>query len=154
MTRPLQKRAAFSIEAGAEFWAKGCVACDCETALAEHVDLLEKHFGRAANFKENRLLGENVAKMEQGLFVYVPDNVALAEPLTVTYLQDSQKQEDFALHVLLVAGKNAAFSYFEKVASRGDKEATANLVVEICALAGSRVKYAAIDRLGKKRPPT
>ena len=149
LTRPLQKRAAFSIEAGAEFWAKGCVACDWETALAEHGDLLEKYFGRAANFKENRLLGENVAKMEQGLFIYVPDNVALAEPLTVTYLQDSQKQEDFALHVLLVAGKNAAFSYFEKVASRGDKEATANLVVEICALAGSQVKYAAIDRLGK-----
>ncbi|APP03467.1 Fe-S cluster assembly protein SufD [Lactobacillus delbrueckii] len=149
LTRPLQKRVAFSIEAGAEFWTKGCVACDWETALAEHGDLLEKYFGRAANFKENRLLGENVAKMEQGLFIYVPDNVALAEPLTVTYLQDSQKQEDFALHVLLVAGKNAAFSYFEKVASRGDKEATANLVVEICALAGSRVKYAAIDRLGK-----
>ncbi len=35
------------------------------------------------------------------------------------------------------------------MASRGDKEATANLVVEICALAGSQVKYAAIDRLGK-----
>lgn len=149
LTRPLQKRVAFSIEAGAEFWIKGCVACDWETALAEHGDLLEKYFGRAANFKENRLLGENVAKMEQGLFIYVPDNVDLAEPLTVTYLQDSQKQEDFALHVLLVAGKNAAFSYFEKVASQGDKEATANLVVEICALAGSRVKYAAIDRLGK-----
>lgn len=149
LTRPLQKRVAFSIEAGAEFWTKGCVACDWETALAEHGDLLEKYFGRAANFKENRLLGENVAKMEQGLFIYVPDNVDLAEPLTVTYLQDSQKQEDFALHVLLVAGKNAAFSYFEKVASQGDKEATANLVVEICALAGSRVKYAAIDRLGE-----
>lgn len=69
LTRPLQKRATFSIEAGAEFWAKGCVACDWETALAEHGDLLEKYFGRAANFKENRLLGENVAKMEQGLFI-------------------------------------------------------------------------------------
>ncbi|MGM9905638.1 Fe-S cluster assembly protein SufD [Lactobacillus sp.] len=149
LTWPLQKTAAFSIEAGAEFWTKGCVACDWETALTEHGDLVEKYFGRAASFKENRLLAENVAKMEQGLFVYVPDNVALAEPLTVTYLQDGQKQEDFALHVLLVAGKNADFSYFEKVASQGDNEATANLVVEICALAGSRVKYAGIDRLSK-----
>ena len=67
LTRPLQKRAAFSIEAGAEFWAKGCVACDWETALAEHGDLLEKYFGRAANFKEKPPFRRKTwPKMEQG----------------------------------------------------------------------------------------
>ncbi|WP_201336051.1 Fe-S cluster assembly protein SufD, partial [Lactobacillus nasalidis] len=135
--------------AAPEFAAKGAVACDWATALAEHGDLVEKYFGRAASFRENRLLAENVAQMKQGLFVYVPKGVKLAEPLTVTYQQDAGKKQDFALHVLLLADQDAEFSYFEKVVSRGGEKATANLVVEICALAGSRIKYAGIDRLGQ-----
>ena len=130
--------------------AQGVIVCDWAEALEKHGDLLQKYFGQAVPIDENRLTAEHAASINNGILVYVPKNVAVKEPITVAYLQDASKKQDFVEHVLLIADVNSSVSYMESLATIGAEANTASIVVEVIARAGSQVKYAGIDRLGQK----
>lgn len=130
--------------------AQGVIVCDWAEALEKHGDLLQKYFGQAVPIDENRLTAEHAASINNGILVYVPKNVAVKEPITVAYLQDATRKQDFVEHVLLIADVNSSVSYMENLATIGGQANTASIVVEVIARAGSQVKYAGIDRLGQK----
>lgn len=128
---------------------QGVIVCDWTEALEKHVDLLIKYFGKAVPVNENKFTAEHVAKMKNGILIYIPKNVEVKDPVSVTYLQDATQKQDFIEHVLLIADENSSVSYMESVATIGNLKTTASIVVEVCALAGSRIRYAGIDRLGQ-----
>lgn len=133
-----------------ELHAQGVIVCDWAEALEKHGELLRKYFGQAVPVDENRLAAEHAARIKNGILVYVPKNVTVKEPITVAYLQDATRKQDFVEHVLLIADVNSSVSYMENLATIGDQANTASVVVEVIARAGSQVKYAGIDRLGPK----
>ncbi|MDD6386803.1 Fe-S cluster assembly protein SufD [Lactobacillus equicursoris] len=150
LKRPIQTEPNFVVQENSEAKEKGVIICPWDEALEKYGDLVQKYFGKAVPIDENRLVAEHVAQMEQGLLVYVPPKTILSTPIAVTFLQNAEKRQDYVQHVLIVAGENSEFSYLEKVESQGEEESLASLVVEVCALAGAKVKYAGIDRLGPK----
>ncbi len=134
----------------AELVKQGVVFTDLQTALEEIPELVEKHFGAALAFDEDKLAAYNYAYFNSAAVLYVPDNVEIEQPIEGLYYQDSTSDLPFNKHILIIAGKNSSFSYLERFESLGDgnKETSANISVEVLAGAGSQIKFAAIDRLG------
>lgn len=135
----------------AELLEKGVVFTDLQTALEDIPEVLEAHFGKAVAYTEDKLAAYNYAYFNSAAVLYVPDNVEIDLPVEGIFLQDSESAVPFNKHILIIAGRNSKVSYLERFESigSGKEEATANICVEVLAGAGSQVKYAAIDRLGK-----
>lgn len=135
----------------ADLVEKGVVFTDLYSALELIPDVIEKHFGTAIPFDEDKLAAYNAAYFNATAVLYIPDNVIVEQPVEGLYYQDSNSSVPFNKRVLIVAGKNSQVNYLERFESLGDGEAaiSANITVEVLALAGSQVKFSAIDRLGK-----
>ncbi|MFC5631727.1 MULTISPECIES: Fe-S cluster assembly protein SufD [Streptococcus] len=130
---------------------QGVVFTDLYSALEEIPEVVEKHFASAVKSDEDKLAAYNYAYFNSAAVLYVPDNVEIAEPIEGIFLQDSDSAVPFNKHILIIAGKNSKFSYLERFESigSGSQDVSANISVEIIAGAGSRIKFAAIDRLGE-----
>ncbi|MDY3705526.1 Fe-S cluster assembly protein SufD [Vagococcus lutrae] len=131
---------------------KGVILTDIQTAVQEHSDLVEKALmQQAVYYDEDKLTAFHMAFMNSGIFLYVPKNVAIEEPVEALFYQDSHANTNFVKHVLIVAEENSEVSYLERfqTVGEGTEKATANIVVEVIAKQGAKVKFAAIDQLGE-----
>lgn len=135
----------------ADLMQKGLVFTDLQSALEEIPQVVEKYFGSALAYDEDKLAAYNYAYFNSAAVLYVPDNMEIEKPLEGIYLQDSDSDVPFNKHVLIIAGKNTKFSYIERFESIGEysEKASANISVEIIAGSGSQISYSAIDRLGE-----
>ncbi|MDT2823347.1 Fe-S cluster assembly protein SufD [Vagococcus lutrae] len=131
---------------------KGVILTDIQTAVQDHSDLVEKALmQQAVHYDEDKLTAFHMAFMNSGIFLYVPQNVAIEEPVEALFYQDSHANTNFVKHVLIVAEENSEVSYLERfqTVGEGTEKATANIVVEVIAKQGAKVKFAAIDQLGE-----
>ncbi len=125
------------------------IICDWQTALEQHSDLVQKYFmQKAVKYDEDLLTAQHVANLTSGLFVYVPKNTVVKEPLTTYFVQDATTKADYVHHVIIVTEKNSEFSYLENLTTVGSEKTTANIIVEVIAGVDSHVKFASVDRLG------
>ena len=129
---------------------QGVIFTDIFTALQEHSDLVGKAYMKlAVEHDEDKLTAFHAAFMTSGLFLYVPKNVVIEEPLEALYVQNSQVQNSWIKHVLILADTNSEFTYVEKYETIGTEKNTANIIVEVIANPGAKVKYSAVDQLGE-----
>ncbi|MDR2465376.1 MAG: Fe-S cluster assembly protein SufD [Streptococcaceae bacterium] len=131
----------------------GVVVEDLFEAMTSHPELLEKYYlKKAVLADEDKMTAHHASFMNSGILVYVPENVHLTEPISAVFRQNSDSDEAFNKHVLIVGGANSSFSYLEKFDSYGEntKQSSANIMVEVILETGSQLKYAAIDHLGEK----
>lgn len=125
---------------------KGVIFTDIFTAMNEHSDLVEKYYMKeAVTVDQNRLTALHAALMNGGIFIYIPKNVQVEEPLQAIFWQENP---DLALfnHVLIVAEEGSALTYVENYVSQNDTEETvANIVTEVFAHDNAKVAYGAVD---------
>ncbi|GEO67386.1 Fe-S cluster assembly protein SufD [Levilactobacillus spicheri] len=132
----------------AELRAQGVVLTDILTAAREYPDLVRPHLMQVVRASENRLASYHQAYLNAGLFLYVPENVRIEDPVTVQFIQDATTGEPLQVHVLVVAAANSQVAVTQHLTSQGDQPATVNQVVEVVAQDGSQVKFASVDELG------
>lgn len=136
------------IQLDPELQAQGVIVTDIFTALQTYPQLLRKYYFKAAlRPDEDKLISYNCALMNNGIFIYIPENVHLSETITVKIIQDNTFKEPLVHHLLLVAGSRSQVSVMTQLSSQGDQTNVANCVVEIIAQEYSRVHFAAIDEL-------
>ena len=130
---------------------QGVVFTDLYSALELIPDVIEKHFGTVIKYDEDKMTAYNAAYFNATAVLYIPDNVIVDQPVEGIYYQDANSSAPFNKRVLIIAGKNSQVNYLERFESFGEGglETSANITVEVQALAGSQVKFSAIDRLGK-----
>ena len=135
----------------ADLAQQGVVFTDLYSALELIPEVIEKHFGTAVSFDEDKLSAYNAAYFNATAVLYIPDNVVVEQPVEGIYYQDSSSPVPFNKRVLIIAGKNSQVNYLERFESlgAGGVATSANITVEVLALAGSQIKFSAIDRLGK-----
>lgn len=132
-----------------ELIEKGVIFTDIFTALTEHSDLVkEAYMQLAVKADEDKLTAFHAAFVNSGVFLYVPKNVVIEEPLEALFVQNSQIEENFIKHVLILADANSQFSYVEKYQTIGETKNTANIIVEVITKPGAKVKFSAVDQLG------
>lgn len=135
----------------ADLAAKGVIFTDLFTALKQYPELVEKYYMQAVKADKDKLTALHTAFMNGGLFLYVPKNVVIEEPIEAVFIQDSDSDQPFFKHVLIVADEHSEFSYLERFRTVGNNssKASGNVIVEVFAEAGAKIKYSAIDQLGE-----
>ncbi|MDT2864335.1 Fe-S cluster assembly protein SufD [Vagococcus carniphilus] len=135
-----------------ELSEQGVIFTDIFTALRDHGDLVKEYFmTKAVPVEEDRLTAFHAAMMNGGVFLYVPKNVVVKDAFESLFFQNMGDNSAWVKHVLIVAEENSEITYLERLHSEGEtsEKLSANVVVEVIAKRGSKVKFAAIDRLGK-----
>ncbi|MFC0013681.1 MULTISPECIES: Fe-S cluster assembly protein SufD [Allobacillus] len=129
---------------------KGVIFEDIFTAMNEHSELVQKYFMQdGVAVDENKMTARHAALMNSGVFVYVPKNVVVDEPIQVVFWQEDD-EAGMINHVLLVAEENSEVTYLENYYSaNANKESVANLVSEVFAHQNAKVSYGAVDNFAE-----
>ncbi|MFC6464905.1 Fe-S cluster assembly protein SufD [Marinilactibacillus sp. GCM10026970] len=129
---------------------KGVIFTDIQTALKEHSELVQEAYMQiAVKPQKNKISAFHAAFMNSGLFLYVPKNVVVDEPLEAIFIQNSLVDDSFIKHVLVYADVNSSFNYVERFFTAGQEKNAANILVEVVAKQGAQVKFSAVDQLGE-----
>ena len=130
--------------------SKGVIFTDIFTAAREHGDLLKKYYmTQSIKADEHRLTALHAALVNGGVFLYVPKNVEISEPIQAVFLQDDADATLFN-HVIVVADDNSSVTYVENYISTLDvANSVYNIATEVIANTNARVQYGAVDNLAK-----
>lgn len=132
----------------AELAAQGVIFTDLETAAREHSDIVQSYFAKLVPADENRLTALHTALWNGGVFLYVPRNVVIDQPLQAMFVSD-ESDAAFAPHVLIVAEANSRVAYVDNYLSLGDHGGSLvqNGVVEVFVKPGAQVQFASVRSL-------
>ncbi|EKN63631.1 FeS assembly protein SufD [Neobacillus bataviensis LMG 21833] len=130
--------------------SNGVIFTDIFTAAREHGDLLKKYYmTQAINVDEHRLTALHAALVNGGVFLYVPKNVEIVEPIQAVFVHDDAEANLFN-HVIVVAEDNSSVTYVENYISTMETSNTlVNILTEVIANANAKVQYGAVDTLAK-----
>lgn len=133
-----------------ELSAQGVIFTDIFTAVREHSDLVQKYFmTNGVKSDEHKLASLHAALLNGGVFVYVPKNVEIVEPIQVVFLHDDAQASLFN-HTIVVADANSSVTYVENYLSTVPESAgLVNIVSEVFAEDNARITYGAVDVLAK-----
>lgn len=133
-----------------ELKSQGVIFTDIQTAAKEHSDLVEKYFMKdGVKVDEHRLTALNAALLNGGVFVYVPKNVEVQEPLQAVFVREDETAALFN-HVIVVAEDNSSVTYVENyIATAEESNGVVNIVTEVFANSNAKVTFGAVDYLAK-----
>ncbi len=131
-------------------WAeKGVIVADLATAAAEHPELVRKHLGSAVAMDQDKLAALNGALWSGGVFVHVPADVKVTEPIRVARWLPESGVAVFA-RTLIVAERHSHVAYVDEFASPDFNEPTVSVgAVEVIANEGADVQYVALQQWGE-----
>lgn len=126
---------------------KGVIFCDLETSLREHADLVRRYLFHAIAPGEDKLTALVAAFATSGLFVYIPKDVILDEPLRLVHLLD--RSEVAALsHLIVVVERGSRATLLEESYARhphGDGTPFHASVAEIYVGEGAHLQFGAMQ---------
>lgn len=133
-----------------ELKAQGVIFTDIFTATREHSELVKKYYMTdGVKVDDHKLTALNAALMNGGVFVYVPKNVEVANPLQVLFLHDDAQVSLFN-HVIIVAEANSSLTYIENYMSTVEEaKGQVNIVSEVFTGDNAYITYGAVDVLPK-----
>ena len=103
-------------------------------ALANDSELIEKHLGQYAHTANNSFAALNQAFFSDGAFIFVPQGVAVAEPVQLIYISSAKQSGEVILpRNLIIAEANSKLTVVESYLSTGDVAYLTNAVTEIFA---------------------
>lgn len=119
-------------------------------ALINHGELVQKYLMTdTVSVDEHRLTALHTALINGGVFVYVPKNVVVEDPIQYVVLHDDDNASFFN-HVIIVTEESAEVTYVENYLSTASGEGNQlNIVSEVIAGANSNITYGSVDYLDK-----
>ncbi|MEW5994386.1 MAG: Fe-S cluster assembly protein SufD, partial [Candidatus Zixiibacteriota bacterium] len=135
---------------GAEQLAeKGILLTTLSDAIDKHRDLVEKHLYQLVNSSTGKFEAMNGALFNDGVFIHVPDGVAVEQPMHLLRESGSENSVYFP-RLLVIVGKNAELTLIDEYGGgSGDIDSGvshSNGAVEIFGLDNSRVRYVSLQR--------
>ena len=133
-----------------ELASQGVILTDILTATREHSELVQKYFmTEGVKVDQHKLTALHAALVNGGVFVYVPKNVIVEEPIQAVFLHDNADASLFN-HVLVVAEANSSVTYVENYLSTVEEaKGQANIISEVIVNDNANVTYGAVDVLAK-----
>jgi len=114
---------------------------------ARYSKVVREYLARNANYPDSGLVSLNTAFLRSGLFIFVPKNVHVSQPIHVTYVSD--EPGDYAVsfpRLLLVAEENSSASLIESFSSFSNSTYFNNAVAEIVLGDGARLEHVRIQQ--------
>lgn len=138
-----------SVSVQVEGGAQGVYVADLQTALHEKSDLVARYFGAAVSSDHNKFVAFNAALAQDGIFVHVPRNVEVAEPIRVTYTLPAGGQAIFP-RTIVVAEANSRVTVVEEFTSNDlDSYGLVVPVSELFPTEGAEIRFISLQTLGR-----
>ncbi len=138
------------VELPTELAEAGVVISDLVVAANEHTDLVREHLGtlttsvpESTGTDEDRTITVNDAAWTTGVFIYVPDEVEIDQPISL-HLHVSRSGAHLP-RVLAVVGRHARLRLYLEHTSDEGTDALVDEVVEVIAGDGSTVEIASLQ---------
>lgn len=125
---------------------------DFKQILKEQEELFKKIYNKTTFTQFKDLFSAfTMAFLTDGLFVYIPKNLQVKEPLELSFIQNNKTENTVNRQVLIYAEPHSSVEIIEKYSSiENDQEASANIHVEVIAEVGAKIQYSSLDQFGEK----
>lgn len=128
---------------------KGVVVQALSDAVESHLDLVEPYLYGLIGSETGKFEAMNGALWNDGIFVYIPDNTTIEQPLHLLRETGGAGSAQFP-RLLVVVGRNAELTLIDEygggASEKGVDPAYSNGVVEIFAGDDSRTRYVSLQR--------
>ena len=125
---------------------KGIILTDIFTASKKYPEVVQSTLGSVINHNEDKLTAYHYAYLNSGLFLYIPKDTILTEPITISL---SPTQDTYISHLLIVADNNSKVKFLEEIQDKEKKASSASLMVELVARPGSHIEFSSLDELSQ-----
>lgn len=113
-----------------------------EEAYDTHTDLVAPYFGKLANSEDDALTALNTAFAQNGVFIHVPANKVVDEPVMLYFITDTRKGNvGVQPRSLIVMGQSAQATFVDKMDTIGDNASFTNAVTEIVVAPNARMNH-------------
>lgn len=109
----------------------GVIVGSLREAFQQYPNLVEKHYGKYAKTQKHGLIPLNTAFAQDGVFIYIPDNVTVDVPIQVVNLTKSDENLMMFPRNLVIMGKNSQMTMVQCDDSIEQKDSFTNAVTEI-----------------------
>ncbi len=128
-----------------ELERQGVIFLDTDTALKEHPELFQEHFGTVIPVGDNKFAALNTAVWSGGSFIYVPKGVHVSIPLQAYFRINTENMGQFE-RTLIIVDEGAYVHYVEGcTAPIYSSDSLHSAVVEIIVKKGARCRYTTIQ---------
>jgi len=86
---------------------EGLIIKSLRKAMIENADLVQRHYGTLARSQDDPLTALNTIFAQDGLFIYIPDNLHIEKPLQLINILRSEDDLYVTQRNLIIAGKNS-----------------------------------------------
>lgn len=110
---------------------QGVVISSFRTAMQKFPELFEKYYGEIANAEDNSFVSINTAMVQDGVVIYVPDNVEVEKTLQIIKLINHDTTHFVQNRNLIILGKNSKLKLMHCDDSINHHTSLVNTVTEI-----------------------
>lgn len=131
---------------------RGVIVTDLVSVIRRQPQVVTKYLAKVIRPDEDLLAAYHTAFINQGVFIYIPQNVKLAKPIHLTVDFDQADAGTTNFHLLIVAGKNSRFQIIDHLVANQQQEGPLTNFVEIIAQENSEVHFSSLDHLAQTNP--
>ncbi|HED06250.1 MAG TPA: Fe-S cluster assembly protein SufD [Ignavibacteria bacterium] len=130
---------------------KGVVVQNFASALKENYSIVQKYYGKYADYKNHIFTALSTAFIKDGAFIYVSDGKILNDPIHLLFITSTKNDKILVQpRNLFVAGKNSQFKILEHYVSLDEDTYFTNSVTEIFTDENAIVDHIKLQEESKK----
>ena len=129
----------------------GVVAGSIADAIKQKSPIIEKHFGKYADFKSQIFTALSTAYIKDGAFIFVPDGKVIEDAFHILFLTTTSNDKILTQpRNLFVVGKNSQVTIIEHYSSLNEEVYFTNAVTEIYADENAVIDHIKLQEESKK----
>jgi Fe-S cluster assembly protein SufD len=125
----------------------GMIAGGLADAMRIHPDIIEKHYAKYADSGKNIFHALNTAFAQDGVFIYVPDNVVIEKPVQIISIINHDQNLFLQTRNLIVLGKNSQITLVQCDDSTNQQASFNNSMTEVFLDENSHLEHYKLQNL-------
>ncbi len=125
----------------------GVIIGSLALAMQEESELFDKHYGQYIKLDKNGLTALNTAMAQDGVFIYIPDNVEVDQAIQLVNVTNRPDHAFEQLRNLIVIGKNAKVTLLQCDDSYNHDASFSNTVTEVFMDEGAKLDHYKLQNL-------